>query len=1515
MNKVYKAKRNAEGNMVAASELAKSHSSTVTKALAAVGLVAAAGAAQAVEIGSPQWIDMGANNELVGAQASTELRPALEYAIGDSNTVDGSAELRYTTLKDTKADGSAITAADLGTRKLDASGKVMEGQLGALAIGSGNVAQGGQSITIGFNNDTSKVSHEAMTVIGSDNQFLGYSEANLANKIENAAKRGVTLSREDAMLDNEGGVFVGDEMKIEISKSQVGIGHKVEMTGTTQNAVAIGDESTTRSSNQSVTIGRATKALDSHGAVSIGSTAAVTGAYGGVSIGVAALTDTANGVALGSFSEAHRAAIPSDKVSTFGEGASVAANQVYALHIANDQDKADIEATVKGVYGAVSVGNDKATRQITNVAAGTADSDAVNVAQLQATNNVVAKHEGDIINLGNRLTVAEGDINQLQVDVKAAKTEVKAGPNTTVTQTTGTNGQAIYTIDAKQNITNVAAGSNAVNVSTVTTTAGNTTTNNVKVDLSDRSKDAIDKALTALQEVKVNVNGQQVSTVNQSNPQVGFEQGKNIQLTTNSKGEVVVATKDVVDFKTVNVGPVKVDSTTGINAGDLQITGVKAGTAPTDAVNVSQLEKGLAAATTEVKAGVNTSVTQTKGADGHNIFTVSAKDTDTLSVAGSDAVSIKTGTTKTVNGITITEQIVDVSDKTKTSLAKADTAVQNVKAGDNIQVTKSGDTFTVATTPDVAHNSVTVGGNVHIAGDKVDMGGNVINNVAEGVAPTDAVNVSQLEKGLAAATTEVKAGENVTVTETKGADGQTIATVSAKDTTFKSVAASDYVTITTGSTTKVDGTVITEQKVDLSASVKSSLDKADTALQNIVAGDNIQVTKVGDTVTVATTPDVAHNSVTVGGNVHITGDKVDVGGNTINNVAEGKAPTDAVNVSQLEKGVASAKTEVKAGTHTTVTKEIGAAGQDIYTVNAKDTVVASGSDSVAVQNVYDPVANTTTSTVGLTQRGEEGINLAHSAVQTVETTIDGQTVNVITKDDNKQNFVSGKNVQLSTDVNGSVVVATTPDVDFRNVTADTYKAGDVTIAGDKVDVAGNQINNLAEGTKGTDAVNVNQLNRGLAAATTEVKAGENVSVTEVKGANGQAIYTVAAKDTTYKSVAASDYVTVTEGVTTKVGGVEVTERLVDVSASTKASLAKADTALQNVVAGDNIQVTKVGDTVTVATTPDVAHNSVTLGGKVVISGDVVNVAGNQISNVAEGTKGTDAVNVNQLNQAAAKATTEVVAGTHATVTQATGKNGQAIYTVNAKDTVVKAGSESVVVSNVFDAKTNTTTSTVGLTAKGEEGIKLAHSAVQTVETTVDGKTVNVITKDANKQNFVSGKNVKLSTDSQGSVVVATQDDVEFQNVVAKSFRSGDVHISASEVNAGGNKVTNVAPGTISATSTDAVNGSQLHQTNQNVANLDNKVTNIFGDAQNTMDKYRKELSAGIAGVNAAASLPQAHRAGQGSVAAAIGYYNGESALAVGVSSISDSGRWTVKGQANINTRGDLGAGVGVAYNF
>ena len=110
-------------------------------------------------------------------------------------------------------------------------------------------------------------------------------------------------------------------------------------------------------------------------------------------------------------------------------------------------------------------------------------------------------------------------------------------------------------------------------------------------------------------------------------------------------------------------------------------------------------------------------------------------------------------------------------------------------------------------------------------------------------------------------------------------------------------------------------------------------------------------------------------------------------------------------------------------------------------------------------------------------------------------------------------------------------------------------------------------------------------------------------------------------------------------------------------------------------------------------------------------------------------------------------------------------------------------------------------------------------------------------------------------------------------------------------------VRNVAPGKISKDSTDAVNGSQLYE-------LDRKV-----------NKQGKEARAGIAGANAAAALPQVYNPGKSMVAASAGTFKGQNALAVGYSRASDNGKVILKLQGNANTSGDVGAGVGVGYQW
>ena len=123
----------------------------------------------------------------------------------------------------------------------------------------------------------------------------------------------------------------------------------------------------------------------------------------------------------------------------------------------------------------------------------------------------------------------------------------------------------------------------------------------------------------------------------------------------------------------------------------------------------------------------------------------------------------------------------------------------------------------------------------------------------------------------------------------------------------------------------------------------------------------------------------------------------------------------------------------------------------------------------------------------------------------------------------------------------------------------------------------------------------------------------------------------------------------------------------------------------NLGAGGNVQL---GNTL-------VDNSGVTITGgtkgPVSITNTGLNNGGNTITNVGPGVNGTDAVNVNQLTTKVAAATTEVKAGTNvAGVTTDTGKNGQTIYTVNAKGTTATAGSDAITVGGTTDNTTNIT---------------------------------------------------------------------------------------------------------------------------------------------------------------------------------------------------------------------------------
>ena len=356
-----------------------------------------------------------------------------------------------------------------------------------------------------------------------------------------------------------------------------------------------------------------------------------------------------------------------------------------------------------------------------------------------------------------------------------------------------------------------------------------------------------------------------------------------VQLAKDLKNIDSISNKDgqKIEFK---------DGGTTISGGNVSvdgnnITNVKAGEDDTDAVNVKQLKDGIAQATTKVEAGKNVTVTPSKNADGSTTYTVATKD-------DVEFTSVTTGNTSMNDG------------------------------GITIKATEGGKT------------------NVTLTNKGLDNGGNKVVNVAEGKDDTDAVNVKQLK----AAKTEVEAGDNVVVTNTKGSNGQTIYKVSATDNSAH-VEGSDAVTVTKAPTTRKNGTTtVTDYKVDLSNKTKGDInkgvdahdtvnnkgltfnaDKGTTGVKKLgsqvaVNGDNKNIETVADAngVKVKLKDDISVNSVTaktikagdttindngltINNGPSVTKDGINAGGSRITNVAPGRDGTDAVNVNQLKK--------------------------------------------------------------------------------------------------------------------------------------------------------------------------------------------------------------------------------------------------------------------------------------------------------------------------------------------------------------------------------------------------------------------------------------------------------------------------------------------------------------------------------------------------------------------------------------------------------------------------------------
>ena len=172
-----------------------------------------------------------------------------------------------------------------------------------------------------------------------------------------------------------------------------------------------------------------------------------------------------------------------------------------------------------------------------------------------------------------------------------------------------------------------------------------------------------------------------------------------------------------------------------------------------------------------------------------------------------------------------------------------------------------------------------------------------------------------------------------------------------------------------------------------------------------------------------------------------------------------------------------------------------------------------------------------------------------------------------------------------------------------------------------------------------------------------------------------------------------------------------------------------------------------------------------------------------------------------------------------------------------------------------------------------------------------------------KVEMVAGKNMTVKQESNGKVTYATASNVTFDSVQFGNNgpkitnNGGNIHVGTAT--GAPTKITGVAPGEISATSKDAVNGSQLHA-------MGNKL-------QGQINKLGNRMNAGMATSAAMANLLQPHKPGQSVATAGVGQHKNQSAVAVGYSRLSDNGKYGVRFSMGANTQGEVTGGAAVGY--
>ena len=809
-------------------------------------------------------------------------------------------------------------------------------------------------------------------------------------------------------------------------------------------------------------------------AIGSGSTTATT-ATNGIAIGKLANVTTANSVALGSsaLTTAGSAINTNNLTSAGAAGTTTTAGDTGT--VAN--------ATIGGITyggfagatanGVVSVGAAGSERRIQNVAAGeisATSTDAINGSQLYSVVNAPLTILGNV----NKDTGTNGTQQSLGSTVKiiGSTTAIALAADASSAATTGaysaknvqtvvTDGQVQVQLADNPEFTSIKAGPVTINSSGIN--AGNTTISNVAAgNIAAASTDAVNggQLYTTNQNVAanttniakgINYKGNNSTAINQplggtlnivgANAGTATDAGANLFVNTQTNQLRVELAKDLTGLnsatytdaagnKTVTSGngvaitPVTGNTvtltTTGLNNGGNTITNVASGgNVVSNAANIGDVQTAAAAARTEVVKGTNIStVTKATGSNGQDIYTINANGT--TASAGSSAISVTAGAKDANN---VTNYQVDLSQASKDSLAKADSALQTLTTSVNgssvetLNKTNSDIGFVNGTgttarangtdiTFDINKSTLTADSTGKVTagntGDSFATAGDVANAINNSGWNLQA-NGDSASKIKPGDTVQLLDGKNIKITRS----GNNLTVATADDVSFNSATLTNPNSLASGGSTNyitagnknaVNGgdvynaiqnteqqytadnstTVIKRKPTDILTLKGGATTSTENNIQTIANTDGSIAVKLAKDINLgndgsltAGNTKVDNTGVTITNtdptkNVSLTGAGLNNGGNTITNVATGVNANDAVNVSQLQTAQAAATSKVDGSQGVSVNTTNNLDGSKTYTVAAKtdgSTIKVDGSGNLsAVTSGITTAAGVSTAT-------------------------------------------------------------------------------------------------------------------------------------------------------------------------------------------------------------------------------------------------------------------------------------------------------------------------------------------------------------------------------------------------------------------------------------------------------------------------------------------------------------------------------------------------------------------------